>query len=137
MDNDKLVYNGFPRGVIGSSINNGNYIETIDGLAFVSVPTEFVGNVTAQLLVEPSDPANYIIIKGITVIGEGNTGVVKIHDVANKNYLATYFSVNPRGGTSNALNIVLPPGESIYVTSITRGGNDETFVGISYLERSV
>lgn len=108
-------------------------IATENGARNVSKPTTIVGNVTDLVLLAPA-PGKHLIIKGITVVGDGNQGTVKIkRETGGVTILPVYFSAQNRAGTSGALNIELGVDERVLVTATDRG-TSETFIGLSYVE---
>ena len=108
---------------------------TDNGGSNSSLPLLITGNVTNRVLVEPS-PGNMLIIKGLTIIGEGNQGKVYIERENGTSecnvLLPAYFSAQSRAGASSALNIILDMNEKLILNTTDRNG--ETFVGVSYVE---
>lgn len=125
---------GFPLELMKRTINDGYFLVNDNSYSNVSEPVEITGNVTDQVLVSPSDPANQLVIKAITIVCEDQLGEVRVHGEDGKLYLPAYVSVQNRASASGALNIVLPPGESLLLSTIDRGATSRTFVGVSYIE---
>lgn len=110
------------------------FLVSSSGFYNESVPTLIVGNVTGQSLVAPS-AGHRLTIKGITLLGSGNQGDVKLKRSSDGTViLPGYFSAQSRANTSAALNIKLGIDEFVYVDTDSRGATDETFIGISYIE---
>ena len=110
------------------------FLVSSNGFYNESVPTLIVGNVTGQTLVAPS-AGHKLTIKGITILGNGNSGDVKLKRSSDDAViLPGYFSAQSRANTSAALNIKLGVDEFVYVDTDSRGASDETFVGVSYIE---
>ena len=125
---------GIPDSVIGTNSDGQQALRILDNCMFKSVSVIVTGDVTEQEFVTHSN-GNRIIVKGITIVGEGNTGEAKIFRSSNDQcILPVYFAVGARSSTSSALNIVLDIGEDLYITTTDRGSGNETFFGISYLE---
>ena len=128
-----FVYKGFPS-IFGNQNSSGKkFISTDSSFSNNSTSVVVVGNSTSDVL-SPST-GRQLIIKGITIVGGGNAGTVKLYRDSNDSViLPVYVSLHGRQSTSGALNLVLNVDEKVYVTTASRGENDETFVGISYME---
>lgn len=128
------VFKGLPNGVMSQNWLGSQAIKVENNCLHTSVPLLFTGNVTEQVLVAPTN-GDRVVIKAMTVVCEGNTGTVKIYrELDDTLVLPVYVTVQGRGGTSSSLNLVLEPSEKLYVTTTGRGTNDETFIGVTYLE---
>lgn len=94
----------------------------------------FIGNVTDYEFLIPKSGC-YIVVKGITIIGDGNTGNVKLfRELNDQCILPAYFSAQVKNSASSALNIILGVNEKLLVTSVGRGDTSESFIGVSYIE---
>lgn len=125
---------GLPNTGFGRTVEGNDFFSVETGLANTSVSTLITGNVAGQIFITPSSADSFIIVKGITILGDGNQGKVYVkRSVGNKVLLPTYFSAQNRAGTSSALNIVLNVGENVIIDTIDRG-TSETFIGVTYIE---
>lgn len=125
---------GMPNTTFGRTVLGKDFITTENGLFNKSVSTIITGDVTNQLFVSPQNTTSRIVIKGITVLGNGNQGEVFVkRTVGDKIILPTYFSAQNRAGTSSALNIVLEPQENIVITTTGRT-TSQSFIGVTYIE---
>lgn len=129
----KPVINGYPVDLRVETSNDGHFVPTDNGFSNTSKPNEIVGNVTGQVLVAPT-AGRKLVIKALTIIGDGNQGVVKIKRAGGVTVLPVYFSAQNRAGTSGSLNLRLNVDETLTVTATGRGTSDETFIGVSYIE---
>ena len=128
-----FVYKGIPSDVITRNSDDGYALSTTDGLINKSKSYLFTGDITTYTLITPAT-GNYIIIKGITIIGDGNTGTIKIFRSSNNQCILPCFMSSKNYATaSTALNLVLNINESVYITTVSRGAV-ESFVGVSYKE---
>lgn len=127
------VMRGFPDDLRRETANGGHFVPVDNGFSNDSKPAEIIGNVTGQVLVAPA-AGRKLIIKGITIIGNGNQGEVKVKRAGGITVLPAYFSAQNRAGTSGSLNLRLNVDEPLTVTTTGRGATDETFVGVSYIE---
>lgn len=86
---------GIPDSVIGTNSDGQQVLRILDNCMFKSVSVIVTGDVTEQEFVTHSN-GNRIIVKGITIVGEGNTGEAKIFRSSNDQcILPVYFA----GGT--------------------------------------
>lgn len=130
---DSGTYRGLPVDLVQEMSDRSIHLAVENGARNASKPTTLIGDSPGQLLVEPTQ-GNRLVIKAITIIGDGNQGTIKVkRELGDVTILPAYFSAQNRAGTSGALNIVLEVDESVYVTAIGRG-TSETFIGVSYLE---
>lgn len=127
------VMAGFPAGVLVKTVSGEVLLVVDNGYQNESKPALIIGNVANQVLVDPK-PGAHLHIKGLTILGNGNSGDVKIKRGDGTILLPAYFSAQNRAGTTSALNINLNTDEVVTVTTTGRGASDETFVGVSYLE---
>ena len=98
-----------------------------------SIPFMFDGNVSNMLLLRP-DSGKRLLIKGMTIGGNGDIGVVKITRSSDDACILPYYFDNKTGGKTSAnLNLILKPNERVLVTTKNRE-NFETFIGITYME---
>ena len=110
---------------------NGNEVLIVeDGFYNQSLPTTVIGNATTEIL-EPCSEGESRVIKAILITGNGNTGTAKIK-VGDTVVLPLYFSVQNKAMTSTSLRLRVEAGEAITVITESRGGTNETFVGITY-----
>lgn len=129
----KTLLTGFPAEILIENTSDEHAIATDNGSRNKSVPLTFTGDIASQDLVAPA-AGRRLVIKGITIIGDGNQGTVKVRRGAgNVTILPVYFSAQNRAGASGSLNIVLNVNEKVNVTATGRAAS-ETFVGISYVE---
>lgn len=126
------VMRGYPVDLIKSAYNDGYFLPVDNGFANSSVPHEFTGDTADHVLVAPQ-PGQRLVVKGVTILGDGNQGKVKIKRGNGVTILPAWFSAQNRAGASGALNVVLNPDEVVTVTATGRG-QSETFVGVSYIE---
>jgi hypothetical protein len=113
---------------------NGNAVLTTeDGYYNISTPKTIVGNGTETLI--EGVAGKKIIIKGITILGDGNAGSVKI--VADGvTYLPCYFSAQNKAGVSAQARIQIPENTDVEAVLVGRG-TSETFIGITYYRLEV
>ena len=127
------VYNGFPSTLIVHNSDMYNCVPAENGLLHKSTSIIFTGDKTSYEFIVPAS-GNRITIKGITIIGEGVSGVIKLTRSSNGLcILPCYMSSRNTETASGALNIKMGVDEKILITTTDRGSN-ETFVGVSYIE---
>jgi hypothetical protein len=127
-------FGGFPRSVISETTEGMNALGVETGFTNNSKPTLIIGNVLNQVLLAPST-GRKIILKGISILGNGNTGTVKVTRESNGEIiLPGYFSAQGKPSTSPAFNFRLDTDEKVLVTCVDRQATDETFIGLSYIE---
>jgi len=98
-----------------------------------SIPFMFDGNISNVLLLRP-DSGKRLVVKGMTISGNGDAGVVKITRSSDNACILPYYFDNKTGGKTSAnLNLILKSNEAVLITTKNRE-NFETFVSISYLE---
>lgn len=126
------LLNGLPNNILNKTTENINFISSENGFANKSVPILFTGDKTNEVLLTPAT-GKRIIIKSMTIICDGNSGVVKILRGNGGVLLPTYVTNQNKGNTSSVLNIKLNTNETIKVTTTGRS-EKETFIGITYIE---
>lgn len=132
--NRDYTINGFPSKLIKHDLTGNVAMSAENGCNHLSKPTLVIGNGTTTLLPAPTDGTHYVI-KGMSIIGSGDSGSAKISDSSGTTmYLPCYFSRRNSQTPSNALNITLPMNTGMCLVCADRGATDETFVGISYLK---
>lgn len=130
------IYKGFPSDIHGHDSRGFPMIASEFGLANKSKSHTFLGNLTGYELLAPAS-VNFLVLKGLTMLGDGNTGTVKVLRGSNSVcILPLYMSAQVRSSPSSGFNLVLNVNEKVLITSTGRGDTSETFVGISYLEFS-
>jgi len=98
-----------------------------------SIPFMFDGDVSNVLLLRPTS-GKRLVVNGMTISGNGDTGVAKITRGSDNACILPYYFDNKTGGKTSAnLNLILKPNERVLVTTTNRE-NFETFIGISYME---
>lgn len=128
------VVKGLPDGIIQRNIRDGMALRVVDNCLHTSKADIIIGNQTNYVLATPA-VGSRIVIKGVSIIGEGNTGTIKILRENNGVcILPCYMSVRQTSSASSALNIILDIDEKVLVTTVSRGASDESFVGVSYIE---
>ena len=103
-------------------INDGSCLNT-------SVGVEVTGNQDIDFITPPAGLR--VVVKGITIVAEGNSGDISIATSGGKVLLPLYVSNFSRAGTSSALNIVLDPEEVVKIVTTGRDSN-RSFVGVTY-----
>lgn len=125
---------GIPNTVFSRTVTGKDFMSMENGLQNISSSIIIAGNTTNQLFISPQTATSRIVVKGITILGDGNQGTVLVKRVVgDKVILPTYFSAQNRAGTSSALNIVLEPQENIIITN-TRRTTSQSFIGVIYIE---
>jgi hypothetical protein len=90
------------------------------------------GDVTNQVLISPP-VGKSLRLQVLLIVGEGNTGEVMLYRSSDSvPILPLWMSTNSRSNTSNELNMLLNVGETLRVTTIGRGSNNDTFIGVGY-----
>lgn len=127
------VISGLPTIVLKKSFQDGTAVKVETNCINTSVSIEFSGDLTAYDIVVPS-AGNRIVVKGMTIIGDGNVGTIKIsRSINGATILPCYMGVRATQSASSALHLELLPDEKIQINTTQRGDN-ETFVGITYTE---
>lgn len=129
---DDFVVKGFTRKALYKNTSNWGVSVTEDGLAHKTKVISFNDDVNELELIAPR-VGYQLIIKGLTIIGNGNTGFVKVNRGDDTAVLPIYFTVQNFASLSSGLNLELEVDEKLTVTSNLRGTN-ETFIEVSYLE---
>lgn len=124
----EYVLKGYPEECVGDSTTGAYNKLATDRTK--SLSREFVGDLS-EVFITPA-VGNRLIIKGVTLHGNGNAGSVKLISGV-RIILPLYFSNSSRVGTSGALNIELAVNETASILATGRGANT-TFVGVSYIE---
>ena len=115
---------------VARQMNGNNVLVVEDGFYNQSLPTTVIGNATTEIL-EPCGDGMCMVVKAITITGDGNTGTAKVK-VGNTVVLPLYFTVQNKVMTSAGLRLKVEAGEAITVITESRGETNETFVGITY-----
>jgi hypothetical protein len=128
-----FLLNGFPEELLNR--HSGLLVMATDaGMRNKSKALEVTTDATTTLI-QAKEGVSYIV-KGITVICDGNQGLVEVRGTvegANTLLLPSYVSVQSRANASGALNLKLDENTPITFTTIGRGAS-KTFVGVSYVE---
>lgn len=133
MQNKRFTVNGFPSDIIMHDKNFNSAIASENGALNISKVLTFNGDKTHELFLEPSS-GNRLILKGISILGDGNSGNVSfVRGKDTTNIFKSYFSSQVKGAPSSAFNFILDIDEKVYLTTSSRG-TSETFCGISYIE---
>ena len=114
----------------------GNAIPVDGTFNNLSKAIEVTGDGTHTLIPAKADTQYWI--KGITILGEGNSGEVRLlgtKDGSATLLLPLYISAQNKGNTTGALNLKLDENTPITFTTTGRSTN-KTFVGVSYIEVS-
>ena len=119
-------------GLAHAKIDGHHAFITENGFYNISTPALFTGNGT-KVILPAVTPGDCLIIKGITIIAEGNQGTVKLF-AGDRLILPLYVSNFSRSTTSPALNLKVAYGEELTAVLAGRGATEETFVGITYYE---
>ena len=122
------VIQGYPSNLIGNT-PKGSFNRSASD-ATESESKEFTGDLK-EVFITPQS-GNRLIIKGVTIIGDGNSGTIKLVS-GDRIILPLYLSNFSRSGTSGALNIELETDQSISILAEGRG-TSISFAGVSYLE---
>jgi len=113
--------------------NNGDVNLSVDNSAhFISTPTVVTGDVTGQTVLTPT-LGTRIIIKGLTILSQGDGDILLKRSSDDSIILPVYGSKYARASTSSSLNVKLNVDETIYV-DISGNLTNDTFIGISYIE---
>lgn len=133
---ETFVHNGFPSSLEIIDARGYNAVGIAEGVLNRSIMKMFNGNLTDFEFLKPQS-GNFIVIKGITITGEGNTGKVYLKRSRNGGspIFPAYFTAQVKGSPSSATNFILDVDEKILITATDRG-TSETFVGMSYIEVS-
>ncbi len=94
-----------------------------------SKPGIIVGNGTLEIL--PAECKR--VLRAILVSGDGNAGTAKVM-IGETCVLPVYFSVGARTATSSALRLEVKADEAVTMITAGRGGTNETFVGVTYMD---
>lgn len=128
-----FVFKGLPSDLVSRTSDDGYGLITADGVLNKSKSYLFTGDITNYTLITPS-VGNFLIIKGITIIGDGVSGAIKLFRSSNNQcILPCFMSSHNSASTSNSLNLRLNVNESLYISTTGRGAL-ESFVGVSYKE---
>lgn len=127
-----FVYEGVPNGVIYSK--GFEAIKTLDHINHISKSFVFTGAVTNQVLLSPSTENHSLVIRGITLLAQGNSGVVKLLRESGNIVLPMYVSNQNRTNTSGQLNVILEKGTDLLLTISGIQNGTEMFVGVTYFE---
>lgn len=116
-----------------SCLNNGNFLVVDHSHSNISTPITVVGNIVQTLITGVA--GQQIVIKGITISGEGDAGVstVERENGSQVVILPLYQTKQSNTQPSSAMNLVLDDGESVIIRTVGRGVAEETFFGISYI----
>lgn len=127
---------GVPNDIITDRINGERYIKTEEGCGHISYGHEFIGDLSDFVMITPT-PGHKIYIKGITILGDGVSGIVRLKRSSDgKTILPCYFSAHNHASTSSDLNFEILETESILIDTDSRG-SVYSFVGVSYLEAKI
>ena len=130
--NKNTLSHGFPNNV-RRKCNGTDFLVVDNSFANKSQPFTFEGNITDGILIQGKEGLR-IFIKSIVILGTGSQGTVYVKQGSDsKVILPAYFSQFSRASTSGAFNFPLEYGESLKV-SIEGRGEQETFIGISFIE---
>ena len=130
-----FIYSGLPEGVVYTGVDGEQFISNIPNLNNISKSFVYKTNITNQIVISPSSVEKQIEILGITLIGSGSSGTVKLTKLNGDCVLPMYISVQARASASGSLNVKLPVGESLYITITSLQASTEVFVGVTYFER--
>ena len=124
---------GFPSKVILHDTRHFDSLSVENGAMHVSKALTYTGSQSGIVFLTPST-GKALCIKGITILGNGNTGIVKLLRSSNNNCIyPAYFTAQVKGSPSSAFNLVLLPNEYVILDLVDRG-TSETFVGVTYIE---
>lgn len=98
--------------------------------------TELTGDQTVNGFIDPS-PNEYLIVKGMLIGGQGNTGECRIETSEGRLLLVLYNSIQNQIAPAGRTHIDLNPGESIKLLTTGRGPGDKTFFGVSVERQGV
>lgn len=130
----QFVHKGFPSSLEIIDARGYNAVAIAEGVLNRSIMKLFTGNLTDFEFLSPKT-GNFLVIKGITITGDGNVGKIYLKRSGNGGSIIfpAYFSAQVKGSPSSATNFILDIDEKILISSSDRG-TSESFVGLSYIE---